>query len=108
MAHTDAPAPSAAAPTWDLVDESDVPARTEFVICQDCAMVIANGDSSGIADAAGHLAAMDVALAGVRDVVIVGPADTGFRTDTCGACDAYTATDEWFDAIATIAPARYI
>lgn len=77
---------------------------TEFVVCADCAIVIANGDSSGIPDAAGHLAAMDVELAGVRNVVIVGSADTGFRTDTCGGCAVYTATDDWFDATAEIAP----
>jgi len=102
MADTRTPAPSAHEIDAMIADV------TEFLVCADCAIVIANGDSSGIPDAAGHLAAMDVALAGVRNVVIVGAADTGFRTDTCGACDAYTATDEWFAAIAEIAPTRYL
>jgi hypothetical protein len=87
--------------------ETSTPAAreiTEFVVCADCAIVLANGDSSGIPDAAGHLAAMDVELAGVRNVVIVGEADRGFCTDTCGACGTYTAADDWYDATAEIAP----
>jgi len=69
----------------------------EITICGDCAIVIANGDASGIEDADAHLAAMDATLTG--PTVVIGDADTGFRTDTCGACGTYTATDEWFDAI---------
>ena len=63
----------------------------EITICGDCAIVIANGDASGIEDADAHLAAMDATLTG--PTVVIGDADTGFRTDTCGACGTYTATD---------------
>jgi len=77
--------------------ETSTPTAREITICGDCAIVIANGDASGIEDADAHLAAMDATLTG--PTVVIGDADTGFRTDTCGACGTYTATDERFDAI---------
>jgi hypothetical protein len=70
----------------------------EIVICTDCTMVIVNGDASGIEDAEAHLAAMDRELAGYGPVVVTGDPDGGFRTETCGACGTYTATDEWREA----------
>jgi hypothetical protein len=84
---------------------SSAPAATtadliEFVVCADCAIVIANDDSSGIEDADAHLAAMTAGLAGLASVVIEGPADTGFRTDECGGCLGWMGTDEWFAASA--------
>ena len=82
--------------------EPAAPAITEFPICADCAIVLVNGDASGIEDADAHLAAMDEYLAGVRNVIVLGSADTGFRTDTCGACGTYTATDDWYDATAEL------
>ena len=69
----------------------------EVTICADCAIVIANGDASGIEDADAHLAAMDAHASGY--VIVIGDADLGFRTDTCATCGTYTATDQWFDAI---------
>lgn len=94
---TEATAPAAA--------PASAPAITEFPVCSDCAIVLVNGDTSGLIDADAHLATMDEYLANVRNVVIVGDADTGFRTDTCGACGTYTATDAWFDATAEIVTA---
>jgi hypothetical protein len=73
------------------------PAAREVTICADCAIVIANGDASGIEDADAHLAAMDAHASGY--VIVIGDADLGFRTDTCATCGTYTATDQWFDAI---------
>jgi hypothetical protein len=73
----------------------------EFSVCQDCAIVLANGDTSGLINPEDHLAAMDHGLATVTDVIVVGNADTGFRTDECGACGIWTATDSWFAVTAT-------
>lgn len=82
--------------------ETSTPAATaEFPVCADCAIVIVNGDTSGLEDAEAHLAAMDRELSGLRHVV-VSDADTGFRTDTCGACGVCTGTDEWFAGTAEI------
>jgi hypothetical protein len=75
---------------------------TEFPVCADCAIVLVNGDASGIEDAETHLAAMDEYLSGVRNVIVIGQADRGFCTDTCGACGTYTATDDWYDATAEL------
>jgi hypothetical protein len=87
--------------------ETNAPAAaTEFSVCSDCAIVIANGDTSGIEDAEAHLAAMDEALAGCRHVVIICSGEDcargGFRTDTCGACGTCTATDGWHCAVAEL------
>ena len=69
----------------------------EFVVCPNCAMVIANSDTSGIEDPEAHLARMDATLPGGH-VVVTG--DTGaFRADTCGACGLHTETDQWRDAV---------
>lgn len=74
----------------------------EFVVCPDCAIVIANGDTSGLEDPDAHLARMDATLPGGM-VTITCSGDEcesgGFRTDTCGACGIYTATDQWHDAV---------
>jgi hypothetical protein len=96
--HAPAPAaPAASAAAWDEIAEPVLDA-IEIVLCSDCAIVIANGDTSGLGDRAdAHLAAMDRELAGY-DVIIGFPADLGFRTDTCGGCGTYTATDDWFAA----------
>ena len=78
------------------------PDHAEFIVCSDCAIVLVNGDTSGIEDAEAHLAAMDAELAGYGPVIVTGDPDGGFRTETCGACGTYTATDEWRDAIIEI------
>jgi hypothetical protein len=74
----------------------------EIVVCADCAIVIANGDTSGLEDPEAHLARMDATLPADGHVVITctgETCDTGpFRTDTCGACGAYITTDQWHDA----------
>jgi hypothetical protein len=74
----------------------------EFVVCPDCAIVIANGDTSGLEDPEAHLARMDATLPDGH-VVITCYGDEcesgGFRTDTCGACGIHTATDQWHDAV---------
>lgn len=71
----------------------------EIMLCPDCAIVIANGDASGIEDADTHLAAMDAHLTGYAFVACSGETcdETcgGFRTETCGGCGSYTATDGW-------------
>ena len=79
----------------------------EFSVCADCAIVIANGDASGIEDADAHLAAMTAGLAGLASVVIEGPADRGFVTDECGGCLGWMGTDEWFAASAVTVPTRF-
>jgi hypothetical protein len=67
----------------------------DATFCPDCAMVIANGDTSGIDNPDEHLAKMDEHLAGVS--VALGLTDGGFRTETCDGCGIETATDQWFD-----------
>jgi hypothetical protein len=67
---------------------------TQAMFCMDCAMVIANGDTSGIENAELHLARMDVTLTG--HAMIDGDADLGFCRDTCAGCGTTTSTDEWF------------
>jgi hypothetical protein len=68
--------------------------HTEATFCPDCAIVIANGDTSGLADPDAHLARMDATLKG--QAVIEGPDDLGFHPDTCDGCGEDTATDQWF------------
>jgi hypothetical protein len=88
MTNTEAPAAPAARPEW-----------TEFLVCPDCAVVIANGDASGLEDPAAHLAEMDRHLSGYAFVACSGETCDelcgGFRETTCGACGTYTATDGW-------------
>lgn len=83
----------------------DWESRIEIVVCQDCTMVLVNGDSSGIEDADAHLARMDATLP-AGEVIFTCDCDDhgGFRTETCGACGVYTATDDWHDAV--IIPAK--
>jgi hypothetical protein len=82
------------------------PEWTEFLVCGDCAVVIANGDASGIEDADAHLAAMDEHLTGFAFIAC--SAEThdetcgGWRETTCGACGTYTATDDWHLAMMEI------
>jgi hypothetical protein len=99
-AHTVDGVPTGVCPRCGEVDAM-IADTVEFLVCADCAIVIANGDASGIEDAESHLAAMDRELATVRDVVIVGDADLGFHADTCGGCGYFAATDDWHGAIAT-------
>lgn len=67
---------------------------TEAIFCPDCAIVIANGDTSGLEDPEAHLARMDATLTG--RAIIGEDADLGFYTDTCNGCGEHTATDQWF------------
>jgi hypothetical protein len=92
MLHTETHAPATSAPALDPAD-----LYVEILLCADCAIVIANGDSSGIEDADTHLAKMDAHLAGYA--VVTEEADLGFHADTCGGCGDYLATDQWFHGI---------
>jgi hypothetical protein len=71
--------------------------KSEFVVCPDCAIVIANSDTSGLEDAEAHLARMDATI--TEPVIIDRESDRGFFAATCGACGTHTATDQWFDAV---------
>lgn len=75
-----------------MVDTSE---WIEVLFCQDCALVIANGDFSGIEDPEAHGTKMDAALYGFCATVHEG-ADLGFHEDTCAGCGEHTATDQWF------------
>lgn len=77
----------------------DISSWSEIVVCADCALVIVNGDSSGIEDAEAHFARMD-ANTGPFYIHVTGDPDGGYRHETCGACGEYLFTDEWRDALA--------
>ena len=72
----------------------------EFLVCDDCAIVIVNDDSSGIADAERHRARMEIGLSSVRDVIVSGEADIGWVMEWCGACEQFLFTNSWYRATA--------
>jgi hypothetical protein len=65
----------------------------DAVFCQNCAMVITNGDASGIEDAEAHLSMMENHL---DYPAIIGNESPGFRQDDCDGCGQRIISDQWF------------
>ena len=86
----------------NMVDTGD---WVEVVFCPDCAIVIANGDTSGISGdrLAGHLKAMDENLSGWW-AHVDGDLDRGYCHETCSGCGSHGFSDQWFSG--WLEPAR--